>query len=93
MGQYSVSIQAKIKKDNEFGEKDNDKDCAWLSNQIKSVLYKFDSKRDTFYSLVEARSMLSPGNKRKARKIFMILFTATWMFLNILVESLGMMTD
>ena len=48
-GQCSLSLQSKIKEHEKFEEKDDNNDCAWLLNQIKNVLFKFDSKQDIFY--------------------------------------------
>lgn len=57
-GQCSLAIQAKVKQEKDYTSKHKDKDCAWLLNQIKSAIYKFDAKRDIFYSLVEAIATL-----------------------------------
>ena len=57
-GQCSLSLQAKIKPEKEYVEKDKANDCAWLLAQIKNAIYKFDSKKDVFYSIVEARATL-----------------------------------
>ena len=57
-GQCSLSLQAKIKLGKDFVEKDNNKDCAWLLKEVKNAIYKFDSSRDIFYSIAEARSNL-----------------------------------
>ena len=64
-GQCSLPIQAKMKQEVEFKSKNDDKDSAWLLNQIKSAVYKFDSKRDIFYSISEARTNLEYTRQQK----------------------------
>jgi hypothetical protein len=64
-GQCSLAIQAKVKQGRDYTSKHKDKDCAWLLNQIKSAIYKFDAKRDIFYSLVEAIATLEFTKQQK----------------------------
>ena len=64
-GQCSLAIQAKVKQEKDYTSKHKDKDCAWLLNQIKSAIYKFDAKRDIFYSLVEAIATLEFTKQQK----------------------------
>ena len=64
-GQCSLSLQAKIKQEKDYIVKDKTNDCAWLLKQIKNAIYKFDAKRDIFYSIVEARATLEFVRQQK----------------------------
>jgi hypothetical protein len=64
-GQCSLSLQAKIKQETDYIVKDKTNDCAWLLKQIKNAIYKFDAKRDIFYSIVEARATLEFVRQQK----------------------------
>ena len=93
-GLCSLSIQAKVKQSKEFKGKDKIKDFAWLLNEIKAAIYKFDSKRDIFIQF-QKRDPISNtrGNKKRVMKNFMILFEAMLRLSNILVDRSGTMRD
>ena len=55
-GQCSEAMRAKLKSLNEYGDRMNDNDCAWLLQQIRAVTLQFDSTRNSFLSLMDART-------------------------------------
>lgn len=49
-------MKAKIKSIGEYKDKSGDNDCTWLLEQIRAVMMQFDSKRNSFLSLMDART-------------------------------------
>lgn len=64
-GQCSLSIQAKLKQNTDFKQKNKDKDCVLLLNEIKSAIYRYNSTSDIFYSISEAQSNLEYAKQQK----------------------------
>ncbi len=58
LGQCTEQLKAKLKGMEEFEEKDEDKDCAWLLKAIKKLHYKFEEKKDPFMNLRDAKAEL-----------------------------------
>jgi hypothetical protein len=55
-GQCSETMRAKVKLLEDYTERTGDNDCAWLLKQIRAVTLQFDSNRNSFLSLLDART-------------------------------------
>jgi hypothetical protein len=55
-GQCSEAMKAKIKSLDNYIKRTSNNDCAWLLEQIRAVTLQFDSKRNSFLSLMDART-------------------------------------
>ena len=55
-GQCSEAMKAKLKSLDEHLARKAVNDCAWLLEQIRAITLQFDSKRNSFLSLMDART-------------------------------------
>ena len=55
-GQCSEAMKAKLKSLDEYLARKAANDCAWLLEQIRAITLQFDSKRNSFLSLMDART-------------------------------------
>jgi hypothetical protein len=55
-GQCSETMRAKVKSLEDYTERTGDNNCVWLLTQIRAVTLQFDSKRNSFLSLLDART-------------------------------------
>ena len=92
-GQCSLSLQAKIKQEKDFVDKDNNKECAWLLKQIKNAIFKFDSKMDPFLSWKHEPLWNIQGNKKNLKKSSTTRSADMSKYLIILVEISVTMRD
>jgi hypothetical protein len=54
-GQCSEAMRTKIRALDTFSSQNKDNNCIWLLNEIKGVTHQFDTKRNIFLSLHDAR--------------------------------------
>ena len=55
-GQCSEAMKAKIKSHEDYCSRTEANDCVWILKQVKAVTQQFDSKRNGFISLLDART-------------------------------------
>ena len=55
-GQCSEAMKAKVKSLDEHTERSGNNDCAWLLEQVRAITLQFDAKRNSFLSLMDART-------------------------------------
>ena len=55
-GQCSEAMKAKVKSLDAYAERSGNNDCAWLLEQIRAITLQFDAKRNSFLSLMDART-------------------------------------
>jgi hypothetical protein len=54
-GQCSEAMRTKLRAVKDFSTHSADNDCSWILKEIKGVTHQFDTTRDVFMSLLEAR--------------------------------------
>ncbi len=55
-GQCGEAMKAKVKSLDEYARRSGDNDCSWLLEQVRAVTLQFDAKRNSFLSLMDART-------------------------------------
>jgi hypothetical protein len=54
-GQCSEAMRTKLRALNDFSTQNSVNNCIWILNEIKGVAHQFDTKRNVFLSLLDAR--------------------------------------
>jgi hypothetical protein len=54
-GQCSITMQSKLQSLDDFEERNDECDCAWIINEIKGITHKFEGTRYVFLSVADAR--------------------------------------
>jgi Zinc knuckle len=54
-GQCSEAMRNKLRALDDFNEENKNNNCIWLLNEIKGVTHQFDTKRNMYLSLLDAR--------------------------------------
>ena len=70
-GQRSTSVQSKVKQLDEYGDNNVKGDCAWLLNQMKDVMFKFEGHKKVM-AMVNVRIPLDRyrQHERKSNAVF-----------------------
>jgi hypothetical protein len=55
LGQCSEAMRNKLRALDDFNEENKNNNCIWLLNEIKGVTHQFDTKRNMYLSLLDAR--------------------------------------